>query len=99
MDDIQQDAHRSAEDPNWRLERCHQPAQVFQRPRLLGHAYELVTEELARTKKIRVSVETMNTLVHTVEASINDEKSLISYLSGLLVFMGLIGTFIGLLRW
>ncbi len=97
-DDIQQDAQRSAEDPNWRLARCHQPARVFQRPRLLGHAYELVTEELARTKKIRVSVETMNTLVHTVEASINDEKSLISYLSGLLVFMGLIGTFIGLLQ-
>ena len=30
-------------------------------PRILGHAYDLVTEELARTKKIRVSVETMNT--------------------------------------
>lgn len=97
-DDIQHGAHRGAHDPAWRLERCHTPAQVFERPRLLGHAYELVTEEIARTKKIRVSVETMNTLVHTVESSINDEKSLIIYLSGLLVFMGLIGTFIGLLH-
>lgn len=97
-DDIQHSAQRGAQDTAWRLERCHRPAQVFERPRLLGHAYELVTEEIARTKKIRVSVETMNTLVHTVESSINDEKSLIIYLSGLLVFMGLIGTFIGLLH-
>ena len=82
----------------WRHYRCIQPAHIFQRPRLLGHAYELVTEELARKRKMRVSVETMNTLVHTVEQSINDEKSLIIYLSGLLVFMGLIGTFIGLLH-
>lgn len=97
-DDIQHANRHAGEDLNWRLERCAVPAQVFQRPRLLGHAYELVTAELARTKKIRVSVETMNTLVHTVEQSINDEKSLITYLSGLLVFMGLIGTFIGLLH-
>ena len=97
-DDIQHGNTRRSHSPAGRLERCHSPAQVFQRPRLLGHAYELVTEELARTKKIRVSVETMNTLVHSVESSINDEKSLITYLSGLLVFMGLIGTFIGLLH-
>lgn len=97
-DDIQHANRHAGEDLNWRLERCAVPAEVFQRPRLLGHAYELVTAELARTKKIRVSVETMNTLVHTVEQSINDEKSLITYLSGLLVFMGLIGTFIGLLH-
>jgi hypothetical protein len=97
-DDIQHAPAAQARDPLWRHYRCIQPGQVFQRPRLLGHAYELVTEELARTRKMRVSVETMNTLVHTVEQSINDEKSLIIYLSGLLVFMGLIGTFIGLLH-
>lgn len=97
-DDIQHAPVAQARDPLWRHYRCIQPAYIFQRPRLLGHAYELVTEELARKRKMRVSVETMNTLVHTVEQSINDEKSLIIYLSGLLVFMGLIGTFIGLLH-
>lgn len=97
-DDIQHAPAAQARDPLWRHYRCIQPAHIFQRPRLLGHAYELVTEELARKRKMRVSVETMNTLVHTVEQSINDEKSLIIYLSGLLVFMGLIGTFIGLLH-
>ena len=97
-DDIQHAPLHQSRDPLWRHYRCIRPAQVFQRPRLLGHAYELVTEELARSKRMRVSVETMNTLVHTVESTINDEKSLITYLSGLLVFMGLIGTFIGLLH-
>ena len=97
-DDIQSGPREEAKDPLWRHYRCAQPAKIFRRPRLLGHAYELVTEELARTKKIRVSIETMNTLVHTIEQTISDEKSLIVYLSGLLVFMGLIGTFIGLLH-
>ena len=97
-DDIRRAPEESARDPLWLYYRCAQPGLVFRRPRLLGHAYDLVTEELARTKKVRVSLETMNTLVHKVEESINDEKSLIVYLSGLLVFMGLIGTFIGLLH-
>lgn len=98
-DDIRRVASpESLRDPLWRYRRALEPASVFRRPRLLGHAYDLVTEELARTKKIRVSVETMNTLVHKIEETINDEKSLVVYISGLLVFMGLIGTFIGLLH-
>src|SRR6185437_6766532 len=51
---------------------------------------DLVTDELARTKKIRISVETMNTLVHKIGGTIDDEKSLLGYMSGLLVFMGLL---------
>ena len=97
-DDIRRAPTEDARDPLWRYYRCAEPARVFRRPRLLGHAYDLVTEELARTRKIRISVETMNTLVHKIEETINDEKSLIVYISGLLVFMGLIGTFIGLLH-
>ena len=97
-DDIQINQAGHVTDPFRCHYRCAQPAQIFHRPRLLGHAYELVTGELARTKKIRVSIETMNTLVHTIDEAIQDEKSLIIYLSGLLVFMGLIGTFVGLLH-
>jgi len=97
-DDIRKGPTEEAKDALWRHYRCAQPARMFQRPRLLGHAYDLVTDELARTKKIRISVETMNTLVHKIDQTIADEKSLIVYLSGLLVFMGLIGTFIGLLH-
>lgn len=97
-DDIRKGPTEEVKDALWRHYRCAQPGRVFQRPRLLGHAYDLVTDELARTKKIRLSVETMNTLVHKIDQTIADEKSLIVYLSGLLVFMGLIGTFIGLLH-
>jgi hypothetical protein len=97
-DDIRIGANEQASDPLWRHYRCSRPGRVFRRPRLLGHAYDLVTEELARTKKIRISVETMNTLVHKISQTIDDEKSLLGYMSGLLVFMGLIGTFIGLLH-
>ena len=97
-DDIRMGPKESEKDPLWRHHRCSAPGRVFHRPRILGHAYDLVTDELARTKKIRVSIETMNTLVHKVEQSIADERSLLVYMSGLLVFMGLIGTFIGLLK-
>ena len=97
-DDIRMGPVEQAADPLWRHYRCSRPGRLFRRPRLLGHAYDLVTEELARTKKIRISVETMNTLVHKISQTIDDEKSLLGYMSGLLVFMGLIGTFIGLLH-
>jgi hypothetical protein len=97
-DDIRIGPEEQAKDPLWRHYRCSRPGRLFKRPRLLGHAYDLVTDELARTKKIRLSVETMNTLVHKISQTIDDEKSLLGYMSGLLVFMGLIGTFIGLLH-
>jgi hypothetical protein len=97
-DDIRIGPNEQVRDPLWRHYRCSRPARVFKRPRLLGHAYDLVTDELARTKKIRLTVETMNTLVHKIGQTIDDEKSLLGYMSGLLVFMGLIGTFIGLLH-
>ena len=97
-DDIRVSPSEAARDPMWRHYRCAMPGRLFRRPRLLGHAYDLVMDELARTQKIRISVETMNTLVHKIEQTISDEKSLIVYMSGLMVFMGLIGTFIGLLH-
>ena len=97
-DDIRIGPQEQDRDPLWRHYRCSRPGRLFKRPRLLGHAYDLVTEELARTKKIRISIETMNTLVHKISQTIDDEKSLLGYMSGLLVFMGLIGTFIGLLH-
>jgi hypothetical protein len=97
-DDIRIGPTEQLRDPLWRHYRCSRPGRLFKRPRLLGHAYDLVTDELARTKKIRLTVETMNTLVHKIGETIDDEKSLLGYMSGLLVFMGLIGTFIGLLH-
>ena len=75
-DDIRMGQVEQKADPLWRHYRCSRPGRIFKRPRLLGHAYDLVTDELARTKKIRISVETMNTLVHKIGGTIDDEKSL-----------------------
>lgn len=86
-----------ATDPFWRHYRCLEPGQVFKQPKILGHVYDLVTEEIARTGKFSITVDTMNTLVDKIDHKVAEEKSLLTYLSGLLVFMGLVGTFMGLL--
>ena len=52
-DDIRMGQVEQKADPLWRHYRCSRPGRIFKRPRLLGHAYDLVTDELARTKKIR----------------------------------------------
>jgi hypothetical protein len=61
-DDIRIGPQEQDRDPLWRHYRCSRPGRLFKRPRLLGHAYDLVTEELARTKKIRISIETRRSM-------------------------------------
>ncbi|MES2906128.1 MAG: hypothetical protein V4691_03750, partial [Pseudomonadota bacterium] len=96
-DDIKRSA-MTADDPYWRHYRCLESGMVFQKPRLLGHFFEIVHEELLRTKNLRISVVTMQNLVQGVESKLAEERSLVSYISGLLVFLGLIGAFIGLMQ-
>jgi hypothetical protein len=86
------------DDPIKRHYRCLKQGVVFKRPKLLGHVYDIVTEEISRNRGFRISVDTMQTLVHKIDIKLNEEKELLSYLSGLLVFLGLIGTFMGLLK-
>jgi hypothetical protein len=97
-EDIKANGTRGRSDPYWRHYRCLQPGTVFERPRLLGHVFEIVYEEMLRTKNLRVNVGTMQTLVHGIEEKLAEERSLVTYLSGLLVFLGLIGAFIGLIQ-
>ncbi|MEI8145664.1 MAG: hypothetical protein WCH83_09395 [Alphaproteobacteria bacterium] len=96
--DVRSNAKNSTSDPFWRHYRALKPGIVFDHPKILGHAYDLVVDEIARTKTLRLGVETMATLVHKIEQKLADEKSFLAYMSGLLVFMGLIGAFIGLLK-
>jgi hypothetical protein len=97
-DDIRNDEQRSAEDPYWRHYRTLDVGHVFSRPPLLGHIYDLTYEELLRSRKLRISLETMQSLMHGIDSRLSGERSLINYLGGLLVFLGLIGTFIGLME-
>lgn len=96
--DIRQSEDMNVQDPFWRHYRCMTPGIVFRRPRILGHVYDLVTEELIRTRSFSISIETMQTLLNKIDVKLAEQRSVLSYLAGLLVFMGLIGTFMGLLK-
>lgn len=94
--DVQSD--RAGEDPLQRHERCFRPGVVFTRPRILGHVFELTLDELLRTKHMRISIATMQNLLGAIDAKAAHDRALIHYITGLLVFLGLIGTFIGLME-
>lgn len=74
------------------------PAVVFREPELLGQGYRLITEELGKQDDLQISNSTVQTLLHDVDQRINDRKSTILYFSGLMVFLGLLGAFMGLMK-
>lgn len=74
------------------------PAVVFNEPELLGHGYRMITEELSKQGEVKISNSTVQMLLHDVDARINDRKSTIMYFSGLMVFLGLLGAFMGLMK-
>ena len=88
---------RDKVDPYWRFKRCEQPAIVFTQPRIMWQSYFLISDEMARTGDLRMSAGTMQTLIDGIDAKLDDQRSLTSYLTGLLIFLGLIGTFVGLM--
>ncbi len=75
-----------------------QPAVVFHEPELLGQGYRLIAEELGKQDHLEISADTVQTLLHDVDQRINDRKSTILYFSGLMVFLGLLGAFMGLMK-
>jgi hypothetical protein len=97
-DDVREDERSDGSDPFRKHYRVLQPGIVFQPPKILGHAYELVLNEIGRTGRLAISVNSMSTLMHKIDAKLADERSILNYMSGLLVFMGLIGAFLGLLK-
>lgn len=103
FDDLQEkynDILRKEEDevdPFWRFQRCQQPATVFSAPRIMWQAYFLISDEMSRTGNLKISAGTMQTLIDGIDTKLDDQKSLSTYITGLLVFLGLIGTFVGLM--
>jgi len=84
-------------DPYQRFRRCKKPAMVFTPPRIMWQAYHLISDEMARTNDLQMSAGVMQTLMDGIDAKLDDQRSLTSYITGLLVFLGLIGTFVGLM--
>jgi hypothetical protein len=74
------------------------PAILFKKPKLLGYGYRLVTEELLLRSKGQLPTETIHMLVKDVDQRISDAKATMGYFGGLLVFMGLLGAFMGLMK-
>jgi hypothetical protein len=97
-EDTRQERLAGGRDPYWRHHRGLQPGKVFGRPVVLGHMFELTYDELIRSKDIRISVLTMQNIVQGIDAKLGEQRSLSVYITGLLVFLGLIGTFIGLME-
>lgn len=81
-----------------RLMRAAEPARVFTLPRILGPIYELVMSELLKTRTLNASLAQRNTLMAMFNDGFNREKSLVNYITGTMILMGLIGTFIGLME-
>ena len=74
------------------------PAVVFHQPELLGEGYRLITEELGKQNELQITNGTVQSLLHEVDLRINDRKSTLIYFSGLMVFLGLLGAFMGLMK-
>jgi hypothetical protein len=81
-----------------RLMRAAEPARLFSLPRILGPIYELVMAELLKTRTLNASLAQRNTLMAMFNDGFNREKSLVNYITGTMILMGLIGTFIGLME-
>ena len=79
-------------------QRCMTPGIVFQSSALLGPVFDLTLEELLRSKQMRISVATMQNMTTAIDGRIAHYKALTAYLSSMCIFLGLIGTFIGLME-
>ncbi len=84
-------------DPLWRHYRCNDLAIVFKKPEVLSQAFQLLSEKLTTGRELNVDPGTMSTLVESVQIRLDDRKSMTQYVSGILVMLGLIGTFLGLM--
>ncbi len=97
-EDARKERTETIQDPYWRHYRAMSPGIVFSVPRSIGAMFEVAHDELLRTRNIKISAGTLQTVAQAIESRHTEQRSLVGYLAGLLVFLGLIGTFIGLME-
>lgn len=88
-------AERKIEERNARLKRS---AILFSPPRLLGSGYLLLSQEIARRGVLSIPTSTKKLLLDEIEERIDVRTNFTSYIGGLMVLLGLLGTFIGLME-
>ncbi|WP_455973419.1 hypothetical protein [Methylorubrum populi] len=102
MKEISADAlrrrHAPAEERLLRERRISQPAIVYRAPAVLATAHNLLVEEIQRNGSFRIPTGTMQVLVADVETKLDDRQGMSHYLGALMVLLGLLGTFIGLMH-
>ncbi len=98
FDDARKERTEVISDPYWRHYRCMEQGVAFGRPKSIGHMFELAYDELLRAKNLNINVGTLQNIIGGIEMRLADERSQVNYLTGLLIFLGLIGTFIGLME-
>ncbi len=81
-----------------RLVRAAEPGIIIKSPRLFGEVYRQIMGELLATRTLRVSLAQRTALFESLKEAIVSERSFTTYLTGTLILMGLIGTFIGLME-
>lgn len=81
-----------------RRQRCLQKGTVLRRPVLLGPAFDILMDEFWRGRSLRFRLDTVQMLLATVEHKMARERGFVGYISGLAIFLGLIGTFVGLME-
>ncbi|NDC59596.1 MAG: hypothetical protein EBZ50_12405, partial [Alphaproteobacteria bacterium] len=74
------------------------PATVFARPKLLGYGYRLITEELQSGASKRLPTETVHLLIADVDMRVAETRATLGYFGGLLILLGLLGAFMGLMK-
>ena len=96
-EDVISSEEQDTKDPLWRYYRCEEHAVIFQRPRILEQPYQIISEEIARTRHLSMSTGVMQNLLDSVDEQLEEGQSLVTYITGLQVFLGLMGTFVGLM--
>lgn len=102
MKEIHQDALRkvSAPEDHARIleQRLPQDQIVYNQPSSLGTAHNLIVEEILRSGTLRIPTSTMQVLVSDLENKLDERQGTSHYLGALMVLLGLLGTFIGLMH-
>ncbi|UMY18178.1 hypothetical protein MMB17_02150 [Methylobacterium organophilum] len=102
MKEIYEDAHWMLRAPDEaklaQLRRIRHPAVLYNTPSVLATAYNLIVEEVQRNGSFRIPTGTMQVLVSDVETKLDDRQGMSHYLGALMVLLGLLGTFIGLMH-
>lgn len=96
-EDVVNAEQQEAADPNWRYYRCKEDAIIFVKPQAIEQPFQIISEEIARTNNLNMTIGVMQNLLDSIDARLDERRSLIQYITGILVFLGLIGTFVGLM--